>query len=67
MFIIRTKARIFEDLFPIIKEFESKGFTYLIDEDDGTCGMIGVNLCCCKRTFFNDGKREVTYEDRTKD
>jgi hypothetical protein len=65
MKIIRTPARLFEHLLPLIKEQESAGLKYLRDENDGSVGGIGVNATCTKRVYFDDGKSEVSFQDRT--
>lgn len=64
MVIIRTEARLFEHLLPLIKEEESRGLKYVRDEDDGIAGRIGIKAVCVRRVYFNDGKDTVTFEDR---
>lgn len=66
MKIIRTTARLFEHLLPTIREEELKGSKYFRDEDDGIVGIMGVTAQCVKRVYFDDGKIEVSFEDRTK-
>lgn len=65
MKIIRTRGRLFEHLLPIIKEQEDLGLKYIRDEEDGTVGRIGVDCSCCRKVYLDDGKPEVSFEDRT--
>lgn len=66
MLIIRTCARTFEHLLPVIREQEANKIKYMRDEDDGIVGRMGVYTSCVKRVYFDDGKAEVTFDDRTK-
>lgn len=65
MKVIRLAASFFETLLPLIKEQESNGLRFLHDREDGIIGRVGIDARCAKLVYFEDGKREVTFEDRT--